>query len=177
MLHKIKWIFAASLLTSSFAFADRMGQDGDKFYEEAARFEHACKATPECEAPYSRKIVYSQKTRFDKMPLDIRNELKRVAFAQAQIWGDTILEGDYHAAGRTRLDVVEAFYKNDAIVGYKIIYSEKAWFVGNCEFHGTQDSLKNCKQGRITEGSFVSPDAQTYFTDEEKYAEFSFVLN
>lgn len=177
MLHKIKWFFAASLMTSSFAWADRMGQGGDKFYEEAAGFEHACKVAPECQAPYSRKLVYNQKARYDKMPLDIRNELKRVALAQAQIWGDTILEGDYQAAGRTRLDAVEAFYKNDVIIGYKITYSEKAWYVGNCAFDGTRDSLKSCQEGRISEGSFVSPDAQTYFTDEEKYAKFSFLNN
>lgn len=159
-------------LTSAVAVADQMGPEGDKFYEEAAHFENACMAG-ECQGIYSKKVVYDQNRRVNKLSEKERTQLKSVAFDQAQVWGDTILEGDYHASGRTRLDQVVAYYKQDSLVGYKIQYSEKAWYTGDCSFNGKRDTLKECKEGRIVEGSYVSPDTQTYFSDEERYAEFS----
>lgn len=162
------------LLLSSWALADQMGPNGDKFYEEAARYEHACQTAP-CKNNYSHAIVYNQKQRFNQLTPEIRDSLKKVAQDQAQIWGDTILEGDYYAAGRTRLDEVLAFYQGTHLIGYKIKYSEKAWYLGDCEFNGKRESLKGCKEGRIIEGSYVSADHQTFFSDEERYAQFYFV--
>lgn len=162
-----------SLLISSSTFADQMGPNGDKFYEEAAHFENACQQDP-CKAPYSKQVVYDQRSKFSKISAETRDALKKVAVDQAQVWGDTILEGDYYSSGRTRLDQVIGFYKDNQLVGYKIQYSEKAWYTGNCDFNGKRESLKNCQEGRIVEGSYVSPDTQTYFSDEERYAEFSF---
>nr|BFD68655.1 hypothetical protein HAGR004_36770 [Bdellovibrio sp. HAGR004] len=172
----LKTAFTALLgfMVSSVALADQMGPNGDKFYEEAAHYEHACQSSP-CKSGYSNEIVYSQKQRLNKLSQDTRAALKAIAVDQAQVWGDTILEGDYHAAGRTRLDEVMAFYKNSRLIGYKIQYSEKAWYVGDCDFNGKRESLKGCKEGRIIEGSYVSADHQTYFSDEERYAEFSFI--
>lgn len=172
--------FTATLLlglfTSSLALADKMGPNGDKFYEEAAHFENAC-SEELCKAPYSQQVVYNQSSKLNKLSVDTKNVLKSIAFEQAQIWGDTILEGDYHAAGRTRLDLAIAYYKDNQLVGYKISYSQKAWETSECNFDGTKQSLKDCKEGRIIEGSYVSPDAQTYFSDEERYAEFSLGAN
>ncbi len=168
---KIKFAVFALLFIGATSFADEMGPNGDKFYEEAARFENACSQV-ECAAPYSRKVVYSQGHRSATTP-ESTKRLKAIAFDQAQIWGDTILEGDYHSAGRTRLDEVVAYYKNDAIIGYKIKYSEKAWYIGSCDYDGSQESLKSCEEGRIVEGSYVSADTLTYFSDEEKYASFT----
>lgn len=163
-------------LTPALSLADQMGPDGDKFYEEAAHFENAC-ITGECQGLYSKKVVYNQKRRINQLSAKERTLLKAVAFDQAQVWGDTILEGDYYSSGRTRLDEVIAFYKVDQLVGYKIQYSEKAWYTGDCAFNGTRASLQGCQEGRIVEGSYVSPDTQTYFSDEERYAEFSFTEN
>jgi hypothetical protein len=112
-----------------------------------------------------------------KLEAPIQETIKKIAVEQAQAWGDSILEGDYHAGGRTRLDTVVAYYKGKTLVGYKIQYSEKAWYVGSCKFDGTRASLKDCKEGRIVEGSYVSPDQLTYFSDEERHAEFSFTQN
>ncbi|WII72559.1 hypothetical protein QJS83_01575 [Bdellovibrio sp. 22V] len=164
------------LLISSSALADQMGPNGDKFYEEAAHYEHACQTEP-CKTPYSEVVVYDQKMNINKIEVATKAALKEIAVAQAQIWGDTILEGDYHASGRTRLDSVLAFYKGNALIGFKIQYSEKAWYTGECGFNGKRESLKGCQEGRIVEGSYVSADTQTYFSDEERYAEFSFVQN
>lgn len=164
------------ILTSSLAFADKMGPNGDKFYEAAAKFENACPQGV-CKAPYSLVLVYNQSTSLNKLEIETRDSLKKIAVEQAQAWGDDTLEGDYFAAGRTRLDKVVAYYRGKNLVGYKIQYSEKAWYVGDCKFDGTRESLKKCKEGRIGEGSYVSPDHLTYFSDEERHAEFSFTQN
>lgn len=164
---------AMTAFMSSFAMADVMGPNGDKFYEEAARFETACQTDP-CKAPYTRTVVYVQKTRYNKLSAETTDRLRTIALDQAQVWGDTILGGDYYTAGRTRLDEVVAYYKKGALIGYKIKYSEKAWDTNNCPFDGTKSSLKDCREGRIIEGSYVSADTLTYFSDEERYAEFSF---
>jgi len=158
---------------TSLAFADQMGPNGDKFYEEAAHYENACKEEP-CKAPYAEQVVYNQRNKLNKLSAETKEVLRKVASVQAQVWGDTILEGDYYASGRVRLDSVLAFYKDNQLIGYKIQYSEKAWYTGDCDFNGSRDSLKGCKEGRIVEGSYVSSDAQTFFSDEERYAEFSF---
>lgn len=164
------------IFASSVTWADRMGPSGDKFYEEAAHYENACR-NDACQAPYSEQVVYNQKTKINLLSRETAAVLKKIASHQAQVWADTILEGDYYASGVTRLDNVLAFYKDGQLVGYKIQYSEKAWNTSECDFDGSKNSLKNCQPGRISEGSYVSSDAQTYFSDEERYAEFSFTKN
>jgi hypothetical protein len=163
---------AAGNLFASLALADAMGPNGDKFYEEAAHFENACRDNA-CKPPYSSQVIFVQEKNFDKLTPQVKSNLRAIATRQASIWDDTILEGDYLAAGRTRLDYVVAYYKNDNLIGYKISYSEKAWLTTNCGFDGKhRETLKECKEGRIVEGSYVSADMQTYFSDEERYAEF-----
>lgn len=160
-----------NLFITSVSFADEMGPLGDKFYEEAAHFVHACKEDP-CKAPYSQLVVYDQSISLNQLSSLQRLRLTKIAARQAQVWGDTILEGDYYAEGYTRLDKVLAFYKGSDLVGFKIQYSEKAWFIGECNFDDTKASLQSCQEGRIVEESYVSPEAKTYFSDEEHYAAF-----
>lgn len=168
------FVLATLLCAYSPAMADQMGPQGDKFYEEAAHFENACHNFDTCTGGvYGREVVFSQPDHLNRMPDNTSSELAQIATAQAQIWGDTILEGDYHADGHTRLDSVIAYYKKGQLVGYKIEYSEKAWYTGDCEFDGTAESLGACQPGRIVEGSYVSADLQTFFSDEERYAEFN----
>ncbi|MNT00345.1 hypothetical protein D3C72_1347740 [compost metagenome] len=164
-------LFLGGLFTSS-ALADAMGPNGDKFYEEAAHFENACRDGA-CKPPYASQIVYVQDKNFDKLTVDTKQRLRAIAQDQTSVWDDTILEGDYVATGRTRLDSVVAFFKKDRLVGYKITYSKKAWFTGECHYDGrNRETLQGCKEGRIAEGSYVSADTLTYFSDEERYAEF-----
>lgn len=160
-----------SLFISQLTQADEMGPQGDKFYEEAGHFFSACSESP-CKAPYSAIILFNQQSRLNKLSAAQKEGLQKVAWEQAQIWGDTILEGDYVSAGRTRLDLVTGYYKENVLVGYKIQYSEKAWYTGECDYDGTQAKLKGCPLGRIAESSFVSADLRTFFTVEEKQANF-----
>lgn len=176
MTMKIMLAAVLGIMTSSLALADKMGPNGDKFYEAAAKFENSCPQGV-CKTPYSLQLVYNQSTSYNKMEAAISDSIKSIATDQANGWGDTVFDGNYHVSGRTRLDSVVAYYKGKNLVGYKIQYSEKAWYLDDCKFDGTRESLKGCKEGRIVEGSYVSPDQLTYFSDEERHAEFSFTQN
>jgi hypothetical protein len=103
----------------------------------------------------------------------IQKQVEDAATEQAQVWGDTILEGDYAAEGNTRLDEVIAIYKQNTLQGYKFTYSEKAWMTSDCDFDGqSQESLNACLQGRIVESSYASPDFSILERDPDHLAEF-----
>lgn len=106
------------------------------------------------------------------MPTELRS-LIAIATQQAQIWGDTILEGDYYAAGNTKLEFVDRIYKDNQLIAYRITYSETAWDTSNCRFNSyTKAGLETCKKGRILESGYVSPDFKNAFTDLNHLAEF-----
>ena len=99
--------------------------------------------------------------------------MQEIAFEQAQIWADTILEGDYVADGKTRIDRIFRLYKNNQFLAYMLTYSEKAWDTGTCAYDGLHVStLQGCTEGRIVETSFVSPDFKEFFYNEKTYAKF-----
>lgn len=154
------------------AHADAKGPGGDNFYDLILTYRQSC--NHDCRAPFKGVAVFdSENTEYSPLPVEVQNRLKKVAFDQAQIWGDTILEGDYVSAGETRLDRVIVLYKDDQVIGYKITYSGQAWYTGECDYDSSDESsLKNCTAGRIRESSFVSPDFRTYFRDEDHFADF-----
>lgn len=121
-----------------------------------------------CQYPYTVVVLYRYSPQADFGGLDMKskNDLMRVAWEQAQIWADTILEGDFVADGKTRLDEVQALYKYKTLIGYKITYSERAWDTSNCSYDGLHDeTLRGCTEGRITESSYVSTDyAYAFYT-------------
>jgi hypothetical protein len=121
-----------------------------------------------CKNPYTIVVLYRRSARADFGGLDMKSKyvLMRVAYEQAQIWGDTILEGDFVADGKTRLDEVQALYKNKTLIGYKITYSERAWFTADCSYDGIhKETLRGCTEGRILEASYVSTDfAYAFYT-------------
>lgn len=107
------------------------------------------------------------------LPYDIQRTLINLASDQAQIWGDTILEGDYAADGKTQLDAVVLIKKQSTLIGYSIRYSERAWYTGDCNYtYNNPQSLKKCREGRIHEVSFVSTDMSHAEVDENQFAEF-----
>jgi len=108
------------------------------------------------------------------LPNSVRNVLVVRAVEQAQIWGDTILEGEYTADGNTRLDTVIAIRNNQTVIGYGIRYSEKAWYTGDCSYSSTNpQSLRSCREGRIQEVSFVSTDLMEAEVDQNQFADFT----
>lgn len=164
--------FCLPMLFSGNALADAKGPGGDAFYELIITYRQSCEQ--DCRAPFKGEAVFdASQTEHSPLPVATQEHLKAVAFNQAQIWGDTILEGDYVSAGETQLDRVLVLYKNDEVIGYKITYSEQAWFTGECEYDANDEStLNKCTPGRIRESSFVSPDFRTYFRDEDHFADF-----
>lgn len=161
-------------LCSLSAWADQMGPNGDKFYEDAAHYENACRRQEGCKAPFSHRIVYHQDLKRNSLPLETLEALRTIAGIQADAWLETVFEEGYVTLRRTRLDYVLEFYKGKRLIGYKIQYSRKAWMIQNCAYDGSTSSLKNCPDGRISEGSYVSADRETFFSDEERHASFSF---
>jgi hypothetical protein len=119
-----------------------------------------------CQSPYEQKEITESSG-------DTYKNLKHAAIEQAQIWADTILEGDYVADGRTHLDHAVAIFRDHKLVSYFITYSERAWDVSLCHYDGLNAAtLEGCKQGRIVESVFISPDLQSTFFTDENYARF-----
>ena len=142
------------------------------FIYETGQISDLCDKEFRCPAPYELKNIfrYSEQQPIDA---DLKKALTRIAKSQAQVWADTILEGDYVAEGYTRLDRIEEIYKHNILIGYLIKYSEKAWDTSDCSYDGIRDStLAECTPGRIVESSFVSADLKDYFYDEKTGAKF-----
>jgi len=162
----------AILSIAGMAHADASGPNAKNFEKEIDAYQKACKTV--CTSPFNEVDVYDIRQP-KNTPLDdgTQAKLKQIALEQAQIWGDTILEGDYYSEGNTQVDHVSAIYDKGQFAGYKIIYSERAWYTGECNFSPDKlDTLKACSEGRIHEASFVSPDFQTYFRDDSDLANF-----
>lgn len=106
-----------------------------------------------------QRIVLTSEQR-EALPLEVRTNLQAAAFNLAQIWGDTILEGDYQAEDEVQLEQVEKLYLSLAFVAYRITYSSVAW-----------DTVSNQK-GRIIESGIVSKDFQQISRDSTAFARF-----
>lgn len=107
------------------------------------------------------------------IPTAVQVRLATIADDQAQIWGDTILEGDFYAEDEVRLDSVDAILVDAALVGYRITYSSVAFDTSSCEVSMQQSPVASgCLQGRIFESSYVSPQLESWTRDPEAYAEF-----
>jgi hypothetical protein len=124
-----------------------------------------------CHSPYKREVIYQG----TDLSLDnpVIKRLKAIAVDQAQIWADTILEGDYATDYKTRLDKAVAVFEGPVLVAYYITYSEGAWDTATCKYDGINDStLSGCKAGRIVESVYLSPDFSDYHFVEDDYAHF-----
>lgn len=103
------------------------------------------------------------------LPSTVRIKLEAIAEDQAQIWGDTILEGDYVAEMAVKLEGVETVQMNSAFVGYRVTYSSVAFETSNCN---PDVDVKACTPGRIVESSFVAASLKSWVRDESAFAEF-----
>lgn len=121
------------------------------------------------------QAVFDRATNMTKLSDEQFGKISKVASDQAQIWGDTILEGDYEADGRTIVDHVDALTgANGQLVAYRAIYSQRGWDTSTCVLDGprTEETLKACDQGRIQEATYVSPDMMSYVRDMKQLATF-----
>ena len=159
-------------LISLNALADKQFVGAGKFYDLIADYKTVCKSA-ECTKPYREMIVYTNNVRDSFLTKFQFAKLERIAAKQSYIWIDTVLAGDFHADGNTVLEEVVAIFRSNTLVAYKIDYSERAWYVGACNWDGeTDESLANCPEGKIHESSFVSPDFKTYIRNDDDIADF-----
>lgn len=155
-------------LTPSARGQTRFSQD---FTREMQQFRQACAKKP-CRDGYREVRIY-QRGFPSRIGKGLLTNLQSQAEDRAQIWGDTILEGDYAADGNTRLDQVFVVEKGNDVIAYRIVYSEKAWSTEHCNYDPEdRDSLEGCIPGRISEASFIAPALNDNAADEANYAEF-----
>lgn len=101
-------------------------------------------------------------------------QIHELAVQQSVIWGDTILEGDFEAAGDTKIDRVQGVFVGDNLLGYRVTYSESAWATNHCNYlSGRKETLVGCVPGRISESMFISADLREAQRDEKNFAHFS----
>lgn len=162
----------ALTMLAGFAHADSEGANADEFHQQIENYKKFCPDS--CRAPFSNDSSFDAAQPGDThLNKETHATLNEAAFDQAQIWADTILEGEFHADGKTRLDQVFTIYEGSKLIGYRITYSERAWYTGECQFDNQDEaSLSECTEGRIQESSYVSADFQTVFRDENNFANF-----
>ena len=119
--------------------------------------------------------IYDAKAGLQALSAVQMRRFNEISKFQGEIWGDTILEGDYQADGKTRIDRVEALSLDGQLLAYHITYSERAWDMSECTYPGnlTTDALSLCQEGRIEEASFVSPELSSWTRDSEQLAVFT----
>ena len=166
----------ASLLLASVAQADQYGVNHPQFTQNLSAALTAALTAEQAQANtvvQANTVFVSGNVATEKLSPGVLAKLEAVARDQANIWADTILEGPYEADGATRIDRVEVLSLDQKPIAYRITYSERGWFVGDCEYdYSNRDLLKKCQTGRVVESSFVSPDFSTWMRDDLAYAEF-----
>lgn len=165
-------LLVAANLISINAFADKQFVGANKFYDLIADYKTVCKPN-ECIKPYREVVIYDEHIRDLFLSKYELMKLQRIAGKQAYIWIDTVLQGDFHADGKTVLEEVIAIFKGSSLVAYKIDYSENAWYIGACNWDRESDAgLASCPAGKIHESSYVSPDFKTYIRNDDDIAAF-----
>lgn len=177
-LSKYISVLFAGLLMVQTAEAQFRVNNYKKLQEIIDLYKHNCNETAEqqdCRDNISTEMIFNlNSTQAQKIDSTTYQALKTIAEEQAQVWADTILEGDYQANGNTELGMVQAIYQNGQLRAYHIFFFERAWFTGNCNFdYENQKSLQSCERGEIREAAFVSSNLKTVLPDEDHYAEFS----
>lgn len=106
---------------------------------------------------------------------ELRKDLRLAGRGLAlDLWPDTILEGPFYVQYRVRMDRIERLLRNHEAIGYRIVFSDKAWNIDHCKPKTPGDrepSFRNCATGRIKDAGFVLNDLRA-FRDESVIAAF-----
>jgi hypothetical protein len=113
------------------------------------------------------------------------SQLLKAAQEEANIWYDTILEGEYTLDSTEDLklsSVEKVLTPKGEFVAYRISLSHAAFDTGSCEVEWdfeTEDEaayrnylVENCTAGRISSAAYVSPDFKHHFRDEDSIEDF-----
>lgn len=113
-----------------------------------------------------------------------QHELLKAAEYEANVWYDTILEGDYQLDSDAKLELttVQKFYVNNKFIAYRISYAHGAYATGACEveYENEYDDeeaynkylKENCPYGRIVGAAYVSPGFEIQFRDDDAIEDF-----
>jgi hypothetical protein len=123
---------------------------------------------------YQFQVFFSKSNRVQLPEFStLKAPIQKLVKERSNIWGDTILEGDYFSKDQAHLDTVTALFKNKQLFAYAVTYSAKAWYTGDCAFDFKNlKTLVSCQVGRIVESIYISADLEYNFMDENKYAQF-----
>jgi hypothetical protein len=161
------------LLVSLFTFTFALAAQADKKGFDHFQFESSMQQSQKAQPSISVQRIYDISQPNLKPNQNLFGAFEKIANEQAQIWGDTILEGEFEADGATRIDRIEAIQMGAQILAYRVTYSEGAWSLSGCQYDFKNKALlKACKAGRITEASYVSAGLGSWSRDESAYAEF-----
>ncbi|MFP5519420.1 MAG: hypothetical protein ACLGGX_05920 [Bdellovibrionia bacterium] len=128
----------------------------------------------ECTLNYGAEVLFVKYQNINKLEKNTQIALEKIAYEQAQVWADTILEGDYVAEGDTYLTSVVGIYRDQELIAYHLMFGEEAYYTGDksCRYYEEQQSLEGCEKGEILEGAFVSKDFKAVLNDDLNYPEF-----
>jgi hypothetical protein len=132
------------------------------------------------------KQYTSTEVEIKKLSVTENTALLAAATDESDIWGDTILEGDYTLDPRGKIELVSVeklVAKNKEFLGYRIVYQHGAYDTGSCEIdwetadenpEAFKEQLENdCTYGHISAGAYVTPDFNEHFRDEDAIEDFS----
>jgi hypothetical protein len=122
-----------------------------------------------CHNPLTGKNLRSEKA-----SLHVQFEkLNGIAYEQAQLWGDTIYEGNYASIGDFEVLQIAEIYKEGELIAYRVTYQEPAVDTDTCESSGNYEKDKSCERGFVYESATVSTDfrfVEVLEGDEAKFA-------
>lgn len=111
--------------------------------------------------------------------------LLKAAQEEANIWYDTILEGDYALDPDADVQLVaveKILTSKGAFVAYRISFAHAAFDTGVCDAgwdYENEDKaaykeylVNNCTAGHISSAAYVSPDFEHHFRDEDSIEDF-----
>lgn len=159
-------LLSLTFFSSEFIMAYPHNSNLSRFRDEVEALNRAC-ARGTCREPYARETMTVVSD--DAFFVNLRSR----AFDLAQVWADTILEGDYLADGNTQLEKVEVLKKEGQVFGYRVQYFERGWYIGQCEFN-EQDlsTLAKCDEGKISESAYFNADLSLFYRDPAHFVTF-----
>lgn len=167
----ISLFFVLYSFFSCHAYADNYFIGSRQFLELMEDYKQSC--TNGCKKPFHHTLLYKLGEQNVVLSAYEMNAFQKIARKQAYIWIDTILEDQFYADGNTQIEEIIGIVKSSILVGYKVRYFEKAWFIGRCRYNGKDESvLARCLPGLIKESSFVSTDFKTFVRNNDDIAEF-----
>lgn len=184
----IEILFASFLIVCFSLSADASKLLGQKVSKEKRNHFEAIvekiskfQATNPGQRPSPDEFVFIS-TVMGSFPLKHQSLIHRSVQDQINIWGDTILEGDYALVGEDyTVDSIENIIdQSSAVVAIKIQFSQTAVDTSTCELNiydypdhiSDEKRFESCRWGKIYDQIYISPDFTIYERDTVQIEHF-----